>query len=134
MKVFIDANIMMYAAGVEHPHKEASIQLMRQISSGAIEAVSNAEVLQELLYRYSKLRLIQEGVALVQQTVQTIMSILPVARLDVMVASELLTKHPQIEARDAVHAAIMFNHGVTHLYSYDRHFDAIPGLTRLEPK
>jgi hypothetical protein len=29
---------------------------------------------------------------------------------------------------------VMLNHGLTHLYSYDHHFDHIPGITRLVPK
>jgi predicted nucleic acid-binding protein len=38
-----------------------------------------------------------------------------------------------MRARDAIHAAIMQNHGLTHIISSDAHFDLVAGLTRLDP-
>ena len=34
--------------------------------------------------------------------------------------------------RDAVHAAVMLNHGIRRLASFDRGFDAVPGVERLD--
>lgn len=134
MKVFLDVNIVMYAAGGPHPHKIPSLTLLEQVSNGQIEAVSDAEVLQELLYRYWHVKLLEQGALLVEHTVRLVPTILPVVIADLLLAGSLLREYRHLEPRDAVHAAIMLNHGLTHLYSYDRHFDAIPGLTRLEPK
>ena len=39
----------------------------------------------------------------------------------------------RISARDAIHAAIIRNHGIEFIASFDRHFDRIPGIIRLEP-
>lgn len=133
MKVFVDANIFMYAVGAAHPHKAPSIRLLEHIAGDGVEAVSDAEALQELLYRYWSINRLQEGLALCDHVVRAIPTILPVNVSDVLVAKQLLAKHRTIEPRDAVHAAVMFNHGMTHLYSYDQHFDEIPGLKRLEP-
>ncbi len=34
---------------------------------------------------------------------------------------------------DACHAALMADLGLTEIYSFDPHFDHVPGITRLEP-
>lgn len=133
MRVFVDANILMYAAGAMHPYKAPSIRLLARIASDELESVSDAEILQELLYRYWSIRQLDQGVALCDQAVRTVPTILPVGVSDMLTARHLLVQHRTIEPRDAVHAAVMLNHGITHLYSYDHHFDAIAGLTRLEP-
>lgn len=133
MSVFVDANIMMYAAGREHPFKIPSVEWIQRAARGQEVVVTDAEVLQELLYRYWRAQAIEQGLHLCAQTMQWVSRILPVTRRDIEMAQRLLGVHRQIEPRDAVHAAVMLNHGITHICSYDRHFDAIPGLTRLEP-
>ena len=133
MKVFVDANIFMYSVGGSHPSKEPSIRLLRSIAEGRIDAVCDTQLLQELLYRFCHLQRHAEGVALVEHVTRIVPTILPVETRDILVACQLLTQHTIIEPRDAVHAAVMLNHGMTQLYSYDRHFDRIPHLTRLEP-
>ena len=50
--IFIDTSIFMYAAGKEHPHKEPSVNLLRLIAMGEIDAVINVEVLQEIFHRF----------------------------------------------------------------------------------
>ena len=133
MKVFLDVNIIMYAAGGPHAHREPSARLMERIVRGDVEAVSDAEILQEILYRFWRLHQIETAVKMIEQAVQLIPVLLPVEASDGVLAASLLSQHPRIEPRDAVHAAVMLRHRITHLYSYDRHFDAVPGLTRLEP-
>lgn len=133
MKAFLDVNIFIYATGGPHPHQEPSARLLLDVARGSLDAVTDTETLQELLYRSWHLRLLDQGLTLARHVVTTVPTILPVAKPDLLVAMSLLTDHPKIEPRDAVHAAVMINHGITQLYSYDRHFDAIPGLKRLEP-
>ena len=51
-RVFIDVNIPMYAAGTPHPLREPSQRVIMAIAIGRLDAVTDAEVLQEILYRY----------------------------------------------------------------------------------
>lgn len=134
MRVFVDANIFMYAVGASHPHKAPSIRLLEHIAGDGVESVTDAEALQELLYRYWAIQQLERGLAICDQVVRVIPTILPVNVSDVSTAKQLLIQHRAIEPRDAIHAAVMLNHGLTHLYSYDQHFDHIPGLTRLVPR
>jgi predicted nucleic acid-binding protein len=135
MKVFVDVNVVMYAAGAAHPYQAPSQRLLQRIAQRRddLDAVIDAAILQELLYRFWHRRVVEHGVTLVRQLVQVIPTILPVRNTDMVAASEMLLQHPEIEPHDAIHAAIMLTHGIAQLYSYDRHFDLIPGLTRLEP-
>lgn len=134
MRVFVDANIFMYAVGIAHPHKAPSIQLLERIAGDGVDAASDVEVLQEILYRYWAIGQLDRGLTVCDQVLRVISTVLPVETSDVLVAKQLLAQHRTIEPRDAIHAAVMFNHGMTHLYSYDNHFDHIPDLTRLVPK
>ena len=133
MNVFLDVNIIMYAAGATHPSKAPCSQLLERIAQGGLAAVCDTEVLQELLYRYWHVKVLEEGLKLVAMVTRIIPTILPVSKADVLLATKLLVQHRRVQPRDAIHAAVMLNHGLTHLYSYDRDFDLIPGLKRLEP-
>lgn len=133
MRVFIDVNVLMYSAGALHPYKEPSIGLLRKVANGGLDAVIDTEILQEILYRYWHLKILDQVITLVNRVVHTIPVILPVTKLDALLSTTLLAEHPPIEPRDAIHAAIMLNHGISQIYSYDRHFDSIPGINRLEP-
>ena len=133
MTVFVDVNIFMYAAGAPHPSKDPCLRLLQRMADEAIEAMTDSEALQELLYRFWHLRRLEEGITIVESAVQSMSRVLPVTAEDVLLARTLLRAHGRVEPRDAIHAAVMLNHGLTDLYSYDRHFDRIPGLKRLEP-
>jgi predicted nucleic acid-binding protein len=37
---------------------------------------------------------------------------------------------PELSARDALHVAVMQRHGIGEILTFDRGFDAIPGLRR----
>lgn len=133
MRVFVDANVFMYAVGASHPHKAPSVRLLESLVGDGVEAVTDVEVLQELLYRYWAIKQPEQGALLCDYAVRAIPTVLPVSLSDVLVAKHVLAQHRAVEPRDAIHAAVMLNHGLSHLYSYDHHFDAISGLKRLEP-
>ena len=57
--------------------------------------------------------------------------ILPVNKDDIILAKQFLQKYPQIEVRDAIHAASMLNKGIHNIYSYDTHFDRIKEIKRM---
>ena len=59
--IFIDTSIIMYAAGSEHPYKKPSLDLLKLIAVGEIEAVINVEVLQEILHRYTMINMKDKG-------------------------------------------------------------------------
>ncbi len=130
MKVFIDSNIPMYAAGRAHAHREPSIRFLQRVQSGEVEGCTSTEVLQEILYRYSALRLREVAANVYDLFVEVCPVIFDVTLADTDLARTLLLDVEAISARDAVHAAVMRNHGVDRIASYDRGFDDVPGIRR----
>ncbi|MBI3401211.1 MAG: type II toxin-antitoxin system VapC family toxin [Acidobacteria bacterium] len=58
-------------------------------------------------------------------------TILPVALADTDRAKTLLGSSRGISVRDAVHAAVMLNHDVSKIATFDAGFDAIAGVRRV---
>jgi hypothetical protein len=133
MRAFIDSNIPMYAAGGEHPSKKPSVKLLQRVARGELEAVTDAEVFQEILHRFSAIGRLNEGFRLFDAFEMVIGEVLPVELEDVAAARHVLEEHSTIKARDAIHIAIMRRHGISVVYSYDRHFDQLDGIERSEP-
>lgn len=131
--LYVDANIPMVAAGRDHPYREMCLAILRHIARGTVEAVTSAEVHQEILHRYLSLRK-PEQAREVSQSLQTIVPVtLPVTLADVERARTLSRDYPQIAARDLIHVAVMLNNGLTQILSVDKHFDAVAELRRVSP-
>lgn len=135
MKYFLDTTVFMYAAGREHPLKAACTAVLRRVAEEEIDAVTNTEVLQEILHRYEALGQGEQGLRLARLAVDQVGGqVLPVTLRDLRRTFELKDRHgAAMRSRDAVHAAVMLNAGLTHLISSDRHFDVVEGITRVDP-
>ncbi|MQA90417.1 MAG: PIN domain-containing protein [Gemmatimonas sp.] len=132
--ILVDSNIFMYAGGAEHPHKEPSVAYLARIARGEIDAVIDAEVLQEILHRYRALRRWSDGQQVYDLTRQIVPTVLPVTADDLDVARDILDRYERLQARDAVHAAVAAANGIHVICSYDRDFDGLEGLERAEPE
>jgi predicted nucleic acid-binding protein len=133
-KAFIDTNIFIYAAGAESPHKAPSLKLLKRIAGEELEACSDTEVLQEILYRHWHLKDYEKGIRICEEASIIIPQILSITREDLKSAMDLLRQTDfKIQPRDAIHAAVMLNHGVKLILSYDHHFDLVMGIKRIEP-
>lgn len=136
MKCFLDTNIFMYAAGREHPLKAPCVAILRRVAIEELEALTNAEVLQEILYRYSAIGEGERGLHLARLAVDQVGGeVLPITLADMQRAFDLVARYgTTIKSRDAIHAATALNHGVKHIVSVDSHFDVIEGITRVDPR
>jgi len=123
----------MYASGADHPHKDAAARILSDAEAGRIDACSSVEVLQEILHRYTCLGRPWAAQEVYGLFVESCADILPVMLTDLNRARDLLAEVPGLRSRDAVHAAVMINNGVEWIASFDKHFDRIPGIRRLEP-
>lgn len=136
MKIFIDTNIPMYAAGKDHPFKEKCYGILESIAREEIEAYTDTEVLQEILYRYFYINQRETGFEIFD-LFATIMDgvILPVLHGDIMLARLLAEKDETIMLypRDLIHLAVMLNNGITRIITADRGFLNIPGIETITP-
>jgi hypothetical protein len=131
---FIDTNIFIYSVGRDHPLKAPCVKVIQNIRDEKIHAVFSTEIIQEILYRYQSIRELPHGIQLAREAVLLSEKIFPVTARDLSLALEILESHPQIETRDAFHAATMMNNGIKEIISTDAHFDLIPEVKRIDPR
>jgi len=134
-KIFIDVNIPMYAAGRQHPYQIPCQRIIHAIAEKKLNAVTDAEVFQEILHRFSAIKALDIGFKLFDDfAVLLAGSVLPVTAEDMALARKLNEKYPRIKSRDHVHAAVMLANGVASIFSVDKEFDEIKEIKRVEPK
>jgi len=131
--LLVDANVFMYAAGAEHPNKRAATRFLDSVAAGETEAAVDAEVLQEILHRYRSIGRWSDG-RMVYDLVRKIMpEVVPVTGVMLDRSRMLMDRYPEIMARDALHAAAVLETGAMGLCSFDRDFDRIKEIQRIEP-
>ena len=129
--IFVDSNIPMYVAGREHAHRAASQRFLEAARAGEVEICTSTEVLQEILYRYSALKRLDLAGGVYDLFVQLCPVVLPVTLADTDRARRIVTDVEGVSVRDAIHAAVMLNHDIDEVATFDAGFDAIPGIRRL---
>lgn len=134
--VFLDVNIPMYAAGGQHPLREACIWIMKSVAEGDLPAVIDVEIVQEILHRYGALERWSIAADMSENLMAIVPLVLPITVEDMALAVELSkTYGPKgVKARDIIHAAVMQNNGLSAIISADVHFDKFEGLTRIDPQ
>jgi len=121
----------MYVAGKEHPHREPARRFLERVKAGKVEGCTSTEVLQEILYRYTALGKRDLAREIYSLFVDLCPVVYSVDLADTDLACELLGEVPDITVRDALHAAVMRNHGVESIATFDQDFDRIAGLRRV---
>lgn len=133
MPVLVDTNILMYAAGAPHPHKMPSVRFLESVARGDIDAVINAETLQEILHRYRSLKRWDDGKRVYDAARQLFPDVLAITSETLDRARDLMDEYPVLMARDALHAAMVLQLGLDGMCSYDRDFDGLVGVRRQQP-
>ena len=121
----------MYLIGGAHPHKvEAQLILERLIAAGQ-RLVTDAEVLQEILHRYTAIDKRDAIGPAFQVTLDIVDEVIPIEKTDVLRAGEIVQNRALLSARDGVRIAVMERHGIRSILSFDADFDRWPGLQRI---
>ena len=130
--VFVDSNVPMYVAGRDHPLRDPARRFLERARSGGVDICTSTEVLQEILYRYAALKRLDLAASVYDLFVHICPTVLPVALADTDRARALLVSSRGITVRDAVHAAVMLNHDVSEIATFDEGFDALDGISRVD--
>ena len=121
----------MYLIGAPHPHKaEAQVLLERLIAAG-LRLVTDAEVLQEILHRYTAIDKREAIGPAFQVVLDVVDEVFGIEKADVLRAGEIVLNRKSFTVRDAVHIAVMERHGIRSILSFDADFDRWPGLKRI---
>ena len=129
--IFVDSNIPMYLVGKPHPHKADAQRLLEKLISDRERLITDAEVLQEILHRYVAIRRRDAIQPAFDALLGIADQVLPVDAAAASRAKDIVLGHKQLSARDALHIAIMEQHGIERVLSFDAGFDGFPGITRL---
>lgn len=110
----------MYLVGAEHSSKEAARRRLERAIIDEDRLVTDADAV-------NRRDAIGPAFDVLLGIVDTV---LPIELEDVQRARALLTA-PRLQARDAIHVAVMQRHGINQVLSFDQAFDHVPGATRL---
>jgi hypothetical protein len=129
--ILVDSNIPMYLVGAPHPRKIDAQRLLEQLINDRQRLVTDAEVLQEILHRYAAIDRRDAIQPAFDALLGIVDQVLDVTRSDAERAKEIVLGHRRLSARDAVHLAVMEQHGINQILSFDPGFDGFPGIARL---
>ena len=130
--IFVDSNVPMYLVGNPHPNRDRVEQTLARLASEQERLVTGVEVYQEILHRYAAIGRPEQINRAFRRLDDIVVDVLTFGRQEIREAREILQSVPGISARDALHVAVMRSAGITQILSYDRGFDAVPGIERLE--
>ena len=121
----------MYLIGAAHPHKAEAQVILERLIAGRQRLVTDAEVLQEILHRYTSIDKREAIGPALQVTLNIVDEVIPIEKAEVLRAGEIVQNPALMSARDAVHIAVMERHGVKMILSFDGDFDRWPGIQRI---
>ena len=121
----------MYLIGAAHPHKTESQVILERLIAAGERLVTDAEVLQEILHRYTAIDRREAIGPAIQVTLDIVDEVIPIGKPEVLRAGEIVQIRVSMSARDAVHIAVMERHGIRSIFSFDGDFDRWPGLQRI---
>jgi predicted nucleic acid-binding protein len=129
--IFVDSNIPMYLVGAPHPHKADAQRLLERCIAAEERLVTNVEVLQEILHRYTAIGRRDAIAPAFEALLGVVDEVFPIELPDVERARDLLLAAAELSARDALHAAVMERRSVNSILTFDRGFDSLAGVRRL---
>ena len=129
----VDANVVIYSEGGEHIYRDPCKSIIDSVDSWPYEYVIDAEALQEVLYVYSSRGELGRGLAVTERLLNLFSEIIPITATEIATAMRLMAETRDLSTRDAIHAAIVFEHSLEGIVSADQDYDRIPGLRRFDP-
>jgi uncharacterized protein len=130
--ILVDSNIPMYLVGAAHPNKDAARRLLEHAIRRDLRLVTDAEVLQEILHRYTAIRRLDAIQPALDALLGVVDIVYPIEGGNVEQAKTILLGRPGLSARNALHVAIMMRFDIELILSFDTGFDGIAGIRRFE--
>ena len=129
--IFIDSNVPMYLVGAPHPNKTRAIEIVDGLVRAGERLVTDVEVYQEILHRYTAIRRTDAIEAAFRNLDAIADEVLTFGMPEIRVARTIIDAVEGVSARDALHVAIMRSSHVGRILSFDRGFDSFPEIERL---
>lgn len=133
---FIDANVFLRFLTKDDPIKAERVKaLLESAQDGDVAIYTSESVIGELVFVLSSPRLYALSRERVRDLLTPLLSLRGLRLLDreAMLRALDLYACTTMDFVDALAVAEMEAHGIEEIYSYDRDFDAISTVTRIEP-
>jgi predicted nucleic acid-binding protein len=131
--VFIDAAVVMYASGAEHPYRDACRAILEAVGAGRLDVTTSVEVVQEIGHRYVSIRQPERAHDLTVATLDLFAPVLPITHAVMRRVPDLMARYPRLDSRDLVHVATCIHEGISEIISADRAYDAVAEVKRIDP-
>ena len=128
--IFIDSNVPMSLVGAPHPNKDRSVAVLTQLTRDGEHFVTDVEVYQEILHRYTAIRRPDAIDAAFESLDAIADDVLTFGMSEIRAARVLIGSVDGLSARDALHVAVMRKAGTNRILSFDVGFDNCPGIDR----
>jgi uncharacterized protein len=128
-----DTSVFVYALGAEHPYQEPCRDIVHRAAIGELQGEASADLLQEFAHQRVRRTGDRAAAARTTRNIAKLVWWHPLEPDDVQRGIDLFERYPQLDARDAVFAALAINRGIDAILSTDRAFDEVEGLERIDP-
>lgn len=132
-RAFLDAAVLVYAAGGPHPYQRPCLALVEGLAHERFAAETSVLVVQEYLHQRTRRTGDRAGAARLAGEVGYFCVVHDLRAADLATALELFAGSSGLDAADALHAAVALNRGTAVIISPDQAFDDVRGLQRLDP-
>jgi predicted nucleic acid-binding protein len=133
---FIDANVFIRHLTRDDPKKaQACLELFQQAQEKRITLTTSESVIAEVVYVLSSEKLYnlpREEIRKLLYPLLSLRGLKLTSRKTYLHALDLYASYP-LDFEDALTVAHMKRQKIGKIYSYDRHFDQVAGIARLEP-
>lgn len=129
----LDATVLVYAVGSEHPYQASCRALVAAIESGDVRSTTTPEVIQEFVHLRARRRGRADAVELGLAFADLLSPLIGVDEEALRAGLGLFGRAERIGAFDAVLVAAARDSGVAALVSADRGFGSVPGLRHVIP-
>lgn len=131
-RLYLDANVFLYAVGAESPYRDPCRDVVGAIRSGAITAETSVTTIGEVVHhrrRRGDDRATDRG-----REVAGMCSVVHALDRDILLtALDLVEDDQRLDTGDAIHVATARAHGLTSIVSGDRDFEGVAGIRRIDP-
>jgi predicted nucleic acid-binding protein len=134
---FIDSNIFLrYITRDDARAQLAAAEVLARIARGEDEGWTTAVHVHETVYVLASRRLYNVPHVDIRDRLRPLLLLRGLKLRDkrlCLEALDIFAAHGRLDYADALAVAVTRRHGLEGIYSFDKHFDTVPGIRRLEP-
>jgi len=132
-RTYLDSNVFILAIAYKGRKPDAAKDLLLKMVRGELRGVTSSLTVDEVVWSVLKNTgkrdvAIEQGERLFKLANLLIVS---VDAQSVLRGLSLMRAHRELKPRDAIHAGVCMNKGISIIHSDDPDFDSIPGLRRI---